>query len=420
MTERLLQHIWQFQIFNRSSLLSIEEEQVQIIHPGNFNHNQGPDFLAAKIRVAKTIWVGSIELHINSSDWKNHKHTADKNYNNVILHVVWHHDVDLKLPFPTLLLQDRVSTMLLAKYEELMHSPLFIPCEKNIKLVSNIILQSWKERLLVERLQTKTQVIFLYLEKSKNHWDETFWWLIAKNFGAKVNSDAFCAMAQSIPITLLAKHKNQIHQVEAFLFGQAGLLEGSFTEAYPKSLQKEYAFLKTKYKLRKTHHNMMFRLMRPSNFPTIRLAQLAMLIHKSEHLFSKIKETYSLKEIKALLQLTANDYWHYHYIFDEQTAFKKKNLGKLMINNILINTVIPVLFAYGLHQKEDKFKNKALQWLEEIKAEVNSITTGFAQLGIPCKTAFDSQALIQLKNEYCNKKRCLDCSIGNKLLAISP
>lgn len=419
MTERLLQHIWQFQIFNRSSLFSIEEEQVQIIHPGNYNYNQGPDFLAAKILLDKTIWVGSIELHINSSDWKNHKHTADKNYNNVILHVVWHHDVDLKLPFPTLLLQDRVSTMLLTKYEELMHSPLFIPCEKNINLVSNIILQSWKERLLVERLQTKTQLIFLYLEKSKNHWDETFWWLIARNFGAKVNSDAFNAMAQSVAITLLAKHKNQIHQVEAFLFGQAGLLEGSFTEAYPKLLQKEYAFLKNKYKLRKTHHSMMFLLMRPSNFPTIRLAQLAMLIHKSEHLFSKIKETNSLKEIKALLQLTANDYWHYHYIFDEQTAFKKKNLGKLMINNILINTVIPVLFAYGLHQKEDKFKNKALQWLDEIQAEVNSITTGFAQLGVLNKTAFDSQALIQLKNEYCNKKRCLDCSIGNKLLAIS-
>ena len=200
------------------------------------------------------------------------------------------------------------------------------------------------------------------------------------------------------------------------MFGQAGLLNADFMEDYPKLLQKEYQFLKKKYNLQKVEASLVFLRMRPSNFPTIRLAQLAMLVHNSLHLFSKIKESKSLKSVKELLNVTANDYWHYHYIFDEETAFKKKNLGEQMIDNIIINTVVPILFAYGLYQNEPAFKDKALQWLEEIKAEKNSITKGFENLQIANKTAFDSQALIQLKNEYCNKKRCLDCSVGNKLL----
>ena len=420
MTERLLQYIWQFQYFNYSDLHTEEGETLQIIHPGSLNNNQGPDFSDAKIKINTTTWAGSIELHINTSDWKNHKHSSDKNYKNVILHVVWQHDINLNLPCSTLVLGDKVPKLLLSKYDELMNANNFIPCEKQIQQINSLTWQSWKERLLIERLEQRTQLIFDHLQKNKNHWEETFWWLLARNFGIKLNSVAFEKIAQSVSVNILAKHKGQIHQVEALLFGQAGLLEGVFAEDYPTLLQKEYLFLLKKYNLQKVEASMIFLRMRPSNFPTVRLAQLAMLVHSSLHLFSKIKESSDLKSIKQLLEVTANDYWHYHYVFDETTAFKKKKLGEQMIDNILINTVVPVLFAYGHYHGENSFKDKALQWLEEIKAEKNNITKGFTSLQVENKTAFDSQALIQLKNEYCNKKRCLDCSVGNKLIRRAP
>ncbi len=416
MTERLLQYIWQFQYFNTKNLLTEEGEVLQVIHPGAPNTNQGPDFTNAKIKIENTTWAGSIELHINATDWKNHKHSSDKNYKNVILHVVWQQDIELKLPFSTLVLHDKVPKILLNKYDELMNAGSFIPCEKNICQVNELTWQSWNERLLVERLQIKAQIIFDYLKLNKNHWEETLWWLLAKNFGIKLNSVAFEKMAQSISVNILAKHKEQIHQTEALLFGQAGLLDRKFDEDYPKLLQREYQFLKKKYNLHKIEGSLIFLRMRPSNFPTVRLAQLAMLVHKSLHLFSRIKESSDVSSIKKMLQVTANDYWHYHYVFDDAATFKKKKLGEQMIDNILINTIIPVLFAYGHLHKENIYKDKALQWLEQVKAEKNAITKGFSLLRVINKTAFDSQALIQLKNEYCNKKRCLDCSIGNKLL----
>ncbi len=416
MTERLLQYIWQFQYFNTKDLLTDEEEILRVIHPGTCNTNQGPDFTDAKIKIGATTWAGSIELHINSSEWKNHKHSSDKNYKNVILHVVWQQDADLNLPFSTLILQDKVSKILLNKYDELMNADSFIPCEKNIHLVHEITWQSWKESLLVERVQTKTFSIFEYLKKNNNHWEETLWWLLAGNFGIKLNSIAFEKIARSIPVYILAKHKDQIHQTEALLLGQAGLLDGNFTGDYPKLLQREYRFLKSKYKLQQIQDSVFFLRMRPSNFPTVRLAQLAMLVHKSLHLFSKIKDSTDIKTVKDLLQVTANDYWHYHYVFDETSAYKKKTLGRQMIENLLINTVIPLLFAYGHHHNKNKYKDKALAWMELIRAENNNITNGFAHLQVINNTAFDSQALIQLKNEYCIKKRCLDCSIGNSLL----
>jgi hypothetical protein len=416
MTERLLQYIWQFQYFNPADLVTEEGEPLLVIHPGTLNTNQGPDFSDAKVKIGTTTWAGSIEIHIKSSDWKLHKHSGDKIYNNVILHVIWLHDADLQLPFSTLVLQEKVPKVLLNRYDELMNAHSFIPCQKNIQQVNALTWQSWKERVLVERLESKTMFIFEYLQQNNNHWEETFWWLLAKNFGIRLNSAAFEKVAQSISVNILAKHKDQIHQTEALLFGQAGLLDADLTEDYPVLLKKEYRFLKNKYGLQKIEGSMIFLRMRPSNFPTVRLAQLAMLVHKSLHLFSKIKEIRDVKQINALLQVTANDYWHYHYVFSEKAAFKKKRLGDQMIDNILINTIIPILFAYGHYHNENSFKDRALRWLEDIKAEKNAITKGFIALKIQNKTAFDSQALVQLKNEYCNKKRCLDCSVGNKLI----
>jgi Protein of unknown function (DUF2851) len=416
MTERLLQFIWQLQYFNRARLLTAEGESLSIFHQGNINTNQGPDFLDAKIKVGDTQWAGNIELHIKSSDWKLHNHSNDKNYRNVILHVVWEDDANLRLAFPVLELQNKVSKILLARFDELMNAKSFIACETNIKQVTPIIWVAWKERLLVERMQKKAAVIMGYLDDTNNHWEETFWWLIAKNFGISVNSDGFEKLARSLPIAILSKHKNQIHQAEALLFGQAGLLENNFTEDYPQLLQKEYRFYKTKYQLQTIPIPLHFLRMRPSNFPTVRLAQLAMLVHNSTHLFSIVKETTALADVKKLLNVTANDYWNYHYHFDEITGFREKNLGNQMINSIIINTIVPILFAYGHHHKENGYKERAMSWLEQIAAEKNNITNGFTVLGIGNKNGFDSQALIQLKNEYCDQKRCLECAVGNKLL----
>ena len=415
MTERLLQFIWQFQYFNKGDLQTTSGQKIQIISPGVYNTNQGPDFNNARIRIGNTTWAGNIELHLLASDWNKHRHQHDKNYENVILHVVWEDDFP-NYNIPVLKLNNRVSGILLQRYEEIMNTKGFIPCETSIASVKPIVFQSWKERLLAERLTRKSAIVKKFLEQNNHHWEETFWWLLARNFGIRINADAFEAVARTIPLNLLGKHKHQIHQLEAILMGQANLLNGNFKDDYAVMLRKEYVFYKTKYHLKDQSYTPFFLRMRPGNFPTIRLAQLSMLIHQSEHLFSKIKETSSLQEVKKWLDVTANDYWHYHYRFDEPSAFRKKNLGDTMANNILINTICTALFAYGYFSNEQKYKDKALQWLEEIAAESNSITKGFRQLGLKNQNAYDTQALIELKNEYCSKKRCLDCAVGNALL----
>ncbi len=419
MTERLLHFIWQFQYFNQSSLTTVEGEPVEIVFAGHYNSNQGPDFSDAKIRIGKTTWAGTVELHIKTSDWTKHLHQADKNYRNVILHVVWEDD-RRQNDIPVLELQGRVSGILLQRYEDLMHTGSFIPCEKIVQLVPGLTWKSWKDRMLIERLLRKATLAEEYLRQNNHHWEETFWWLLARNFGMKINADTFEAMARSIPLGILGKHKSQIHQLEALLMGQAGLLEGEFNEAYPQLLQKEYKFYKKKYGLKPGGSPIFFLRMRPGNFPTIRLAQLAMLIQHAGHLFTKIKEAVSVKDVKTWLDVTANDYWHYHYCFDEETAFKEKRLGESMINNIIINTLAPMLFTYGHYHNENHYKEKAVEWLEGTAGEKNMITKGFQQLGIVNKTAVDSQALIELKNEYCNKKRCLECAIGNSILKTIP
>ncbi len=415
MTERLLHFIWQFQHFDKAQLNTTDGAEVQVLFPGQYNTNQGPDFSNAKIKIGKEVWAGTAELHIFSSDWKKHRHTGDKNYDNVILHVVWEDDAaDNKMP--VLELKGRVSRILLERYEELMNSPAFIPCEKLIHTVSSIGWHNWKERVMVERLMRKSATVTLMLQENNFHWEETFWWMLARSFGIKVNADAFEAVARSLPVTLLAKHKQQIHQLEALLLGQAGLLQGAYKEDYPRMLKKEYLFLQHKHHLRPINMPVHFLRMRPGNFPTIRLAQLAKLVQGATHLFSKVKDTTSILDTREWFDVTANDYWHYHYQFDESTVFKPKKLGASMVDNIIINAVVPVLFTYGNYHQEQVGKDKALRWLEETAAEANTITKGFVKLGIENRNAFDSQALIELKNEYCHAKRCLECGVGNMLM----
>ena len=420
MTERLLQYIWQFQYFSRSELQTTQGENIQVLFPGKPNTNQGPDFLNAQIKIGNTTLAGSVELHLKTSQWQEHGHQNDPNYKNVILHVVFEDDTKINASsVPVLELQSRISTVLLQRYNSLMQAGTFISCANSIAGVKEITWTAWKERLLAERLTRKSNLVFDFLKKNNYHWEETFWWMLARNFGMKVNSDAFEAIAQSIPVNILAKHKNQIHQLEALLLGQAGLLNGAFNDDYPQLLQREYSFLKKKYNLKPTHIRVQSLRMRPGNFPAIRLAQLAMLIQHSAHLFSRILETENVLEIKKLFEVTANDYWHYHYTIDELSGFKKKTIGKEMMENVVINSIVPVLFAYGLHHKEEKYKTKALNWLEATAAERNAVTKGFSALQLANKTAYDSQAYIELKTQYCDQKHCLQCAVGNALLKSS-
>lgn len=353
---------------------------------------------------------------MQTSDWEKHQHQSDPQYNNVILHVVFRHDKELAHAIPVLELEPRISILLLERYNALLNAESFIPCATAVGSVKDLVWLAWKERLLAERLTRKAENILTLLRQSNNHWEETLWWLLARNFGVKVNADAFEAIAKSISINVLARHKGSIHQLEALLLGQAGLLNGEFADDYPKLLQREYNYLQKKLSLQPCPFPLQFLRMRPGNFPTLRLAQLAAMLHQSSHLFSKLLEASEVDEVKQLFQVTANDFWHYHYTFAQASPFKKKTLGAESIDNIVINTIIPVLFAYGHHHGEEKYKDRALRWLGKISAEKNYITKGFADLGITAKTAYDTQAFIELKNEYCSPKKCLHCSVGNKLL----
>jgi hypothetical protein len=420
MNERLLQFIWQFQYFNRTSLATTGEKSLQILHPGILNKNAGPDFSEAKIKIDNTTWVGNIELHIKSSDWLQHKHSADKNYNNIILHVVWLHDKEIKDAndnnIPTLELQSCVPKIMLQKFERLMSANDFIPCCFSLPVLNEVGWLAWKERLIIERLEKKSELITNKLRQVNNNWEETFWQMLARGFGMKVNADAFEEMAKSLSVNILAKHKNQIHQLEALLLGQAGLLQSNFEDSYAVMLQKEYQFLSKKYLLNPINKKPDFLRMRPNNFPTIRLAQLAMLIHQSSHLFSKIKTAKSTNEIFQWFDVTANDFWNYHYTLIDEQVFQPKQTGKTFIQHIIINTIVPVLFAYGFVRNEHIWKDKAVNFLMQLQSEQNIITKQWKNFNIENKNAFDSQALIHLKNNYCNYKKCLDCAVGAKLL----
>ncbi|WP_207493213.1 DUF2851 family protein [Aridibaculum aurantiacum] len=420
MTERLLQFIWQFQYYNTGSLSTEEGQLLKIIHQGQFHSNQGPDFINAKVVLDNTTWAGNIELHIRSSDWIRHRHSADKNYNNTILHVVWQHDAVIKHAdgsvIPTLQLQHRVPKLMLQHYDVLQQSNHFVPCDRFLPALTELKWGVWKDRLLVERLQRKSAYVLELLQAAQNHWEEVFWWMLARNFGSKINADCFEAVARSLPVATLGRHKNQIHQLEAMLLGQAGLLSRSFTDDYMVMLSKEYQFLQKKYKLVPSAITPNFLRMRPANFPTIRLAQLAMLVHRSSHLFSSVLEAVDVNGLKKYLDVTANDYWHYHYLPDEPTPFKPKQLGQQMAENIIINTIVPVVFSYGVFHKNDALKEKAAVWLTQVQPEENAITKHWKAKGVTNLHAADSQALIELKNNYCTHRRCLSCSVGNSVL----
>jgi len=375
-----------------------------------------------------------VEIHICASDWNKHNHQNDGAYDNVILHVVHNADEDIIRKngetIPTLQLKDRFDNHLLDNYENLQKSKRWIPCQHHITGIAkdHFLLNNWLDRLLVERLERKSERIFNTLKLNNNDWEETFYQHLARNFGFKVNAMPFELLAKSLSVAHLAKHKDNLIQIEAMLFGQAGILFGDFKDEYPNQLKKEYVFLKKKFNLKPIYspsplgregeglHIWKFLRIRPSNFPTIRISQFASLFYKSSNLFSKILECRNLIQVMNLFDIAATEYWVTHYLFDKTSTERDKKLGKGTRENIVINTIVPFLFVYGVRNKNEQYKDRALLFLEKLSGEKNSIIDKWDQLGLPVRSAYHTQALLELKNEYCTYKKCLSCSIGNRIL----
>lgn len=420
MKEELLHFIWKYQLFNSTDLHTDQGESIQVIHQGYLNSDAGPDFSQARIKIGETIWVGNIEIHLQASDWEKHHHHHNEAYKNVILHVVLENDWDerIALHCPTLSISDYIDHSLIDHYQNLMNSKSWIPCLSQIHQVDSITKASWQNRLLVTRLENRYVQIQKMLDKNESDWQQTFFEHIARSFGFKVNADAFENLAKNTPLKLFGWHKNNILQIEAILFGQSGLLPADAKDSYTQALINEYEFLKAKYQLTPISKvNWKFARMRPSNFPTIRISQLANLLSKSSALFSKIIETKDLDELYTLFQTETSYYWADHFQFDQISTLKRrKKLGSSSINTLLINTIIPFLFAYGKEKQIEHLLERSIDFIEALKPEHNSITNRMFELGFENEHAAHSQALIELYSNFCKNKKCLNCSIGTSLL----
>jgi hypothetical protein len=417
--EQLLQFIWQHSLYNPTQLYTVDGEIVTIVHPGSLNTNAGPDFLDARVRIDDTLLAGNIELHILTSDWQKHGHSNDAAYNNVILHVVYENDIaEPEAGIPLLILKDHIAISVLNQYESLSAVATNIPCATQLPTVRDITKEAWLSRLLVERWEEKLVSWKELLDESVEDWRNLLYWRMAANFGFKINAEPFLQLARSLPLNILAKHKDNKVQIEALLFGQSGMLDKEFKDEYPNQLNIEYQYLRTKYKLQPLPaHLWKFLRLRPANFPTIRIAQFADLITRSLHLFSQLIECNDIKQISPLLQAEASEYWRTHYTFDElaEDAVSKK-LGKSSIENIIINTVAPIQFLYAQRMGYSGMQERALQLLDTLKPEKNHITDEWAGYKWPSKNASESQAHIQLYNNYCLPKKCLQCAIGLNIL----
>jgi len=419
MKESILHYIWQQKLFTQQGLQTTDGEMVEVVDVGKINTDAGPDFFNAKVKIGNTIWAGNIEIHTLASDWKKHNHQSDKSYDTVILHVVKKADVDVFRPdgekIPVLELQ--YPTEIEQNYEALISEKKWIPCADKIADVPVIFIQSWKNALLAERLLLKTSHIQNLLTDNNQHWEEAFYITLARSFGFGTNSQAFEMLAKALPISILGKHKNDLFQIEALLFGQAGLLETENKDNYFQKLKKEFDFLKLKYDLKPISGSQWKLLrLRPDNFPHVRIAQFAAVIHSSTKLFSKIIELPEVDYLISLFRCEPSEYWKSHYLFGEKSTVKSKKLGKSSIYSLLINTVIPFVFYYADRKGNEELKEKATALLEKIPAERNSIVSGWQNLGMEINSAYDSQAFLQLKKVYCDNKNCLRCRIGHKVL----
>ncbi|HLG35904.1 MAG TPA: DUF2851 family protein [Bacteroidia bacterium] len=422
MKEEFLHFVWQTKQFNAAGLAIKDGTPLEVINPGIYNRDAGPDFFNAQIKTGDQLWIGNVEIHVNASDWTKHKHEDDPAYNNVILHVVFNDDAPVKtnsgLLMPTLELKDRINKKQYIRFLRLYSSKDEIPCVKKIAEVEKVLITSWISRLLVERLERKVNLLKMELEHAGNDWDELFYRHMVRQFGMKVNAEPFQWLAAAAPFRLMARQNDNLLQTEALLFGQAGLLPGKQEDVYSGALIREYAHLKLKYEMQPMEaQSWKFMRLRPNNFPTVRIAQLAGLLYRRERLFTQCMQTKTIKKLHELLDVPASGYWETHYRFGKSSGRKPKRLGSQTIDSILINTIVPFKFLYGKHKSDQQLCSDALSLLDAIAAEDNRVIRTWKNLQIIPGNAGESQALVELTTNYCEKRKCLDCAIGCSLIS---
>jgi hypothetical protein len=417
--EHLLHYVWKYKLYSSATLVTTDGISVSVIDTGVQNTNAGPDFFNAKIKIGDTLWVGNVEIHQKASDWLRHHHDKDKAYDSVILHLIGVHDVTVYRTngevIPQALLH--IPETVRRNIDWLVHRDTPMSCLPCIRGMEPFFLSSWINALLSERLERKTKDILLLLEQYHDDWNEVFYIVLTRYFGFGVNNDTFERLAKSLPFRFVQKQRGSSSQIEAMLFGQAGLLEETLECHYYRLLQQEYKFLRSKFGLSPLDAFLCKSLrMRPYSFPHVKLAQLASLWFRYDSLFHLIRDTENLESLKNAFRIAPSEYWLTHYHFRQVSAQKEKPLGEHALHILMINVVAPMLFAYGEKHRLSEYGERAIRFLEQIPPEKNLIVSTFCNAGMPAHHAGDSQALIQLKREYCEKKKCLHCRVGFQVL----
>ena len=420
--EKLMQYVWKHRLWRSEDMVTNTGKKVRVVDPGLLNTDAGPDFFNAKIEIDGHMWVGNVEMHYRATDWKRHRHDSDKAYDSVILHVVAKDDAPVRRTngelIPQLVLE--VSPQFNADYASLVGATIEVPCATKIKQVPHLTIVEWVEGLAFERLHGKVERIHQLLDSFNGSWEDVCYVTLARNFGFGINNDAFERLARRTPLRLLGKHSDSVLQIEALLFGQAGMLDAQKPgmDSYYNQLCTEYAFLSNKFQLTPMEKESwkLFRI-RPQNFPYRRIAMLAQFIDGGFRMMNRILEAEVEKEMRALFEVELSGYWTKHYTFGKPNDRATATLSRSSIDIILINTVAPLLYAYGELTGNYEMTDKAIKLLEDLRAESNSIVSHFVAYGIDCPDALTSQALVQLKREYCDARKCIYCKIGHHLLS---
>ncbi len=415
MKEDFLNYLWENRLL-KGRLETADGLEVEVVKTGFRNADSGPDFLEAQVRIGTTLWAGNVEIHVKSSDWNRHGHMWDKAYDNVVLHVVYEQD-SATPDLPTLVLKGHFDESLFDDYHNFINTKGWIPCEKSVATVQPFTWLSWLDRMVAERLERKSVSVVKLLNANKNDWEDAFYKLMLHYFGLKVNNEAFEYLSNILPFRTLQKHADNLLQVEAMLFGCAGLLERDFSEAYPLLLQREFAVMKAKFGLlTMPPERWKFMRMRPGNFPTLRLSQIAQIVHRSGNLFSKIRAADKVETLRALFDVPTSDYWDTHYRFEAVSRKRPKHLGVTTADVLIINAVVPLLFHFGCQHADPSVCERAIGFLENIPAEDNAVTRHYAACGVTARNAMHSQAMLHLFECYCKRRQCLKCRIGGLLM----
>lgn len=420
MKEDFLHYVWQFKKFDVLNIKTVQGENIIILNTGQYLQQAGPDFFNAQLTIGNQKWAGNVEIHLKSSDWYIHSHETDTAYENVILHVVWEHDTEVfrqdNTEIPVLELKHYVAPEILNNYNALAVAKSWIYCEKELETIDAFLFDNWKERLFFERLERKALPILQLASATGNDWEAILFSFLAKSFGLNTNGDIFFRIVQSLPFAVIRRESFEFENLEALFFGRAGLLDADNEDVYFKDLKSRYDYICHKYRIEPVYiDTLQFFKHRPDNFPTIRLSQLAQLYHKHQNLFSKITEDVSVNDIYKIFNVQASPYWQTHYTFDKESARKRKALTTSFVDLIIINTVVPFRFAYDRSIGKENPEN-LVDLLQEITPEKNAVIDKFRSFKVDVQSAYDTQSLLQLKNEYCTHKRCLQCAIGMDLL----